>query len=254
MDIQSILSSSEVLYRNFNTIYLYKRSLIVKHFAETWKLEREVSVNKELSQKGYPYIQEIVDVSPPYVIFKFIDEMTFGERVSNSTISVSQLLDTIHCLPDEVSNLHTSQDDEKSKRKMFSKIRDLFANGMLTSSEAELAERIVFNYSAYESRFVHGDFRPDNIIGTTNIRCFIDWELSGKGDFNRDLAYLCVGSLMRNRKYFLKLLQEVRKCNGFIEDAFTFFVLYIHLACLDNPRIDKKSVIRGVAEILKSAG
>jgi thiamine kinase-like enzyme len=257
MKIGDMLKSpdTKLIYDNYNAVYLYKSDIIIKQYKDAWRLKNECDVNLALKQIGFPYIQNIIEISPPYVVFNFIAEQTFGQRVRKTTISILELLHSTNLLsinaPINLSHNNSGQNMNDIKDRILGHVQELFDNNLLNLKEVDAVNEIVSSYKFSTPRFIHGDLRPDNIIGNSGVKCFIDWEHAEYGDLNRDLAYLYFGISSQNSIYIPELLKEIERLNGFTGNSFNFFMLHIYSACMANPKENKMTWAENLWNFIK---
>lgn len=255
MEIKDIINSNHtrVLYDNYNKVHLYKRDVVIKEYKDNWRLDKEVKLITALKKNGYQNVQEIISVSPPYIAFRYICEPTFGERIFQNNINSGQLLEVLDCLPANVSEFQEYvQSTTKTKKKINDVIDLLWKQELIKRQQFDKINFILSNYEIRETKLLHGDLRPDNIVGEKKVKCIIDWEMAGYGDFHRDLAYLYVGALMRNWKPVNELSKKIASIQNFRQNNFIVFTLYIYSACWENPKVSRDFILKGIVRELNS--
>lgn len=252
MEIEEIISSpyTKRIYDNYNTLFRYKHEIIIKKYADEWRLKKEIGINAALKAMGYPYIQEILSISPPYVAFKFEEEHTFAYQVKQGSICKTALLETANLLPAGILAELDTTPLNKRKDRINKTIDKLNEEGIIGTETAERMRAITSNYQPTSHTFIHGDLRPDNIIGNSSLKCYIDFELAEMGDHNKDLAYLYMGTVTINPDYRESLLKLIQKQNKFDEKAFRFYAMCFDTFSLINPQVDKQKILQELDLIL----
>ena len=251
MNVSELLSSTHVtrIYSNYNKIYLVDNKWIVKHFFEPWRLQKEFEVINALKKQGFELLPQIEWVSQPYIVYDYVDFPSFGERLKSGQIAVNQLVEIPYLIPS-----HIPLEDRFSFKIQKAKGFVLKSMPLLETNFPVRALRrirmILRDYQLLDRKFIHGDMRPDNVLGLTKVECIVDWEMAEFGDINREFAYLYFGTWLRDVDTSDLLLNAIGKLSEFREQSFLFYIVYIYTACLENPKLNNYHILKGLKDVL----
>ena len=242
----------KILYQNYNKLFLFEKNgekLVKKVFSNKFCWENETKVVGIMKYNGF-LVPEIVATNYLENTYKFIEDSNFESILKKYPEKIDLLLDFVDnfkVLPKKDFLIF-----DKSKENIE------MATNMLFNQE-DIKKSLYFKildfsskYTQKFSRVIHGDFRPSNVFGRKKaVKEIIDFEFTGVGDPNKDLAYLWVGTININKKLKKYLKTKFEEKNYFDEKAFSYWNMYMNLMVLCNPRTkERKSWIINLKEIL----
>ncbi len=229
------------LYQNYNNVYLCEEKdtkTIVKIFRNEFCWNNETKAILALGKQDLP-VPEILKTEYLKNTYKFINGKNYEEILKKNPLKIEDLIylqNKIMNLP--ISGLYHFKD---RKNKFIEKSNELYEQKLINK---RINSRLIFlcdKYFPQEFCVVHGDFRPANFIENEGIGGIIDLEFTGIDDPHKDMAYLWVGAVTLNKTFNHLLKSEFQKYKNFNPGSFNFWLCYVHLMIINNPKTAGKS-------------
>lgn len=192
---------------------------------KTADIEREISIIEKLD---LPFLPTIIDYSfdtPKYVLTKEAK----GERLSyilgdNENMESLKYMEAYGELLAQIHNVQ--MESEPTKPRDFTLPREFYVNNKLEYIEEYLMETKIQDTKC----FIHGDCHYANILWKDyKVSCLLDYELSGYGSREYDLAWALV---LRPGQKFLKterereiFLKSYSRYHNYSKEAFNYYMV-----------------------------
>ena len=184
------------------------------------QLEKEFCLINEL--KNDVYVPAIITYEKQEGQSFFLMEFVEGNNPSLFTDEtlrqIAECLKKIHNLKKTNKNVDFNKLLAIAEQNMVEGIIDLdeFKNNGKIIEPQEILSYLKENQPKVKGCLLHGDYRPKNMLLTTNGLCVLDWGMSFIGDFYYDIAIF---------KWYLT------------QDEFLKFVKYYGIDCIDEKRL-----------------
>ena len=192
---------------------------------KTADIEREVSVLKQLDLPFSPTILDYSFDKPKYLLTKEAE----GERLSyilrdNDNMESLRYMEVYGELLAKIHNVKIHSKPVKIRN--FSLSHEFYVHNELEYIEHYLLETKIKDTKC----FIHGDCHYANILWKNyNVSCLLDYELSGYGSREYDLAWALV---LRPGQKFLKtemerktFLESYNRYHNFSREAFDYYMV-----------------------------
>lgn len=226
------------LYQNYNSVDLCEeggRKVVKKEFKDKFCWENETKVIGILKRNGLP-VPEMLKSEHLKNTYEFIDAPDFNQTLKESPEKADLLLELLNKFSGiRDPDLYCFKD---RKDNLFNRSKRLLSDGKINLILYNKLVNITERYTPNFFQFVHGDFRPANIFGKEDVKGIIDFEFSGIDDPNKDLAYLWVGAVDINKELNHYLKNGFKEFDYFEDNSFIFWLSYVHVMILNNPRAE----------------
>ncbi|MEM2089924.1 MAG: hypothetical protein QXL88_02445 [Candidatus Pacearchaeota archaeon] len=218
----------KLIWKNYNSVYLTNSNTVIKIFkgAGPYKTERDVylELNNILSPLC-PKLLNYDDKKRMLEISYVEDDGSLCKEPLSFFFNILKILPkSLECL----KNFYIKRDlmKEAIKAGLLNLIGDI--------------EKICYSVKPYEKKFVHGDFRINNLRKKGLEVKLIDFEGSCIGDRNLDYSYL-FWSMYAHDRDPKKFLEEVCLEKDFILENFRYYSCFFLVRLLNNPRFKEKN-------------
>lgn len=214
---------------------------------KTADIDREVSI---INQLDFPFLPTILDYSfdaPKYILTKEAQ----GERLSHilgNNVNMESLK-YMKAYGELLAKIHSIQvQSPLVKPRDFTLSHEFYVDNGLEYIEHYLLETKVQDRKC----FIHGDCHYANILWKDyKVSCLLDYELSGYGSREYDLAWALV---LRPGQRFLKtekerkiFLESYTRYHSFSEDAFNYYMvlfgIFFYKISPGNQNEDYRSIL-----------
>lgn len=120
---------------------------------------------------------------------------------------------------------------------------------LLSKVKEDYLQRFLQTITLNSNSLMHGDFRMHNLLRKGKDIYLIDFEFSGYGEPERDMAYLYSSILYFNKKLGQNYLEFIQKQPNY--PLFLFYCLFYNCAAGDNPQSNKEVLSMMKEDIVK---
>jgi len=239
------------LYQNYNSVFLDRKGRVVKIFKDDFCWRNETRSNPLFRAGGIP-CPEILQSRHLVNVYPYFTQQSYTSQIKNET-KLEELVKMalkIGELPPQGFYSFSGYSE-----KLVREAERLIEQGVINPELLNKLRRLSEVYSCEDKRVTHGDFRPDNILGQDEISAVIDLEFSGVNDPHKDLAYLWVGCVEREKEsnHFLK--RRFSQIDFFNPTSFLFWQAYVHVMIMLNPlNQNKQQWGENLAKLIENVG
>jgi thiamine kinase-like enzyme len=244
----------KLVYDNYNKLYLHKSNdeeVYIKKFKNQWSWNNEILANALLAKNGF-YVPKILEIKLNKITYESIKYPQLDTLLSVDKFPLTNILDYHQSFINQASNGFKMFSEKDIKNQLHNVSFNLKTNNILSDSDFCNVLLKIDKFKMNEPFVIHGDFRTENIFISDNI-VLIDFEYTGIGDPNKDLAYFWIDCTRLNKDLNSTIRNAYKELSYYKPNQFDFWVVYFHIMVLYNPKVtDKLSWLTNLRHILEN--
>jgi len=230
-----------LISENYNRIYLTDKGTILKCFYHRDFYTTEKETYLLLREHGFPFSAKLLSFDDT----KLCIELEYYPHDLNYYRDVRFYLELLSYFDDiPLKNLNNFNVD-RNLLTIAERLKMKLGNDIFP-----MLEEICGSTVSVPKRFLHGDFRLENILHQGDQIKIIDFEGSCIGDRNVDYTYLFFSFIVRGRGF--RIIKFFSREKYFNINNFKYYFCFLLLRLLENPRVkDKQQIFSLLKEVIK---